>query len=68
MPGPPGPMANDYVPKVDDRGYTYELQIEEIPSAQVSFDNYIARSVLSEPLFEEMVRTDNLFPLKTVKG
>lgn len=51
---------------MEDRGHAYELQIEEIPSPQISFDNYISHHILAEPLYEEMCKKDEIFKVKLV--
>jgi hypothetical protein len=53
---------------VVERGYTYELQLEEIASNEISFDNYVSNTILGQPLLKEMVRDNVLFPLKVTRG
>ncbi|KAF4979215.1 hypothetical protein FZEAL_4524 [Fusarium zealandicum] len=50
-------------PYVDDRGFGFELQIEEIPAPQISFHNYMTHHILAEPLFEDMIKQDEIFPV-----
>ena len=46
----------------------YELQIEQIPFPEISFDNYVANTLLGDPETKKMVKENTLYPLKTVKA
>lgn len=45
----------------------YELQINEIPFQEISFNGWVNNTLLGEPLFKESVEKDNLIPTKTVR-
>ena len=47
--------------QVEHRGHGYKLQIEEIPSAQISFDNYITYYILAEPMFENIIKENKIY-------
>jgi hypothetical protein len=49
--------------QIEGREKTYELQIDEIPSAQISFDNFITTSLLAGDRLQEGIKQNSLLPL-----
>ncbi|KAM0519347.1 hypothetical protein ACHAPE_003518 [Trichoderma viride] len=52
---------------IEDRGMKYELQINEIPFEEISFNGWVNNTLLGEPLFKESVEKDELVPTKRVR-
>lgn len=45
----------------------YELQIQEIPFEEISFNGWVKNTLLAEPLFKEGVEKDQLIQTKVVR-